>query len=216
MQWTDHLRGALLAVALIAHGIYAIPFPEVMDAGEMEKSFRKKAVRLWRGRLATLGVQVEESDLSAGWTRVTTDLKAIERTLKVPFKPVFLMTRTNQNWALFVGATTRPERIVVEIRRAGRDDWEPIERRLDPCCNWREEQFRYRRIRGAWDGLRVAPRPAYRYLVRWIARHAFADFDDAEEVRIYMERGYSTYPWRPNKPELETRHEHTFRRDQPL
>ena len=214
MTWADHLRGALIAIALVAHGIYALPLPKAVPRAEMTKDWRQRQLGRWQQQLRSLGIEAEPAELEDVVVTGSARLAWVHRTLKTPFKPVFQLTNTNQSWALFAGATTRPERLVVEIMREGEARWEPVERRLDPCCNWREDQLRYRRVRGVWDSLQKAPRPAYRGLVRWIGRRAFEDFPDAVSVRIYLEQSISTYPWRPHDPKRDTRHMWTFEQDE--
>lgn len=206
MGWADHLRAALLLIALIGHAIYAVPFTSRITRTDIEKPGRQRDVAAWTKALQAVGLPVTHEGLEQRVIEVTRTISETHDTLKTPYKPLFQLTNTNQQWGLFASATTRPETIVVDVQRRGSDEWQTLERRLDPCCNWREDQFRYRRIRGVWDGLKKTPRPGYKGLVRWIAARAFEDFEDVEHVRIYMERAYSTYPWRPDKPQLETRH----------
>lgn len=206
MAWTDHARGAALAVALLGHAIYAVPFTERITSADLENPGRQRSLQAWADTINGLGIAISDEELEQHVVDVTRFVNETHQTLKTPYKPVFQLTNTNQQWGLFASATTRPETIVVDVKRAGSDEWETLLRRLDPCCTWREDQFRYRRIRGLWDGLKKSPRPGFRYLVRWIGRRAFEDFDDVEHVRVYMDRGRSTYPWRPPKPERETRH----------
>ncbi len=215
MGWRDHVRGVLIAIALLAHGIYALPFPGAVSEEEVRKDWRQRGLRQWRKRLSMVGVEVEHEALEDGFVKTTTTLHEIQDTLKTPFKPFFQLTNTNQAWALFAAATTRPERLVVEMRRRGEQAWIPLERKLDPCCSWREDQFRFRRLRGVWDGQKDHIRPGYRNLSKWAARQVFDEFEDAVEMRIYIERGYTRYPWGTPKDDVVIRHELRFRRNQP-
>lgn len=212
MAWTDHFRGALIAIALVAHSIYAVPFTGQLTRTDLREPARKRAVESWTEALNAVGVSTTVDDLTNQVADTTKFVHETHQTLKGPFKPIFQLTNIHQSWALFASATTRPETIVVDIRRAGSDQWETVARRLDDAHPWRAPQLRYRRIRGIWDGLKKNPRPGYRNLVRWLGRRAFEDFEDAEFVRVYMNRGYSTYPWRPEKPQRETRHLWQFHR----
>jgi hypothetical protein len=208
-----HLRGALIALALLAHGIYAIPLPPAISEEDLQDEWRQRDIAMWQSWLSSVGVSVTTDQLGEGLTRATALTARIDKTLKLPFKHAFQLTGSNQAWALFASATTKPERLVVEIKRQGSTEWEPVQRRLDPCCEWREDQFRYRRIRGIWDGNKERPKAAYRHLSKWIARQAFVDFPDAERVRLYLERRHSTYPWEPDDPKVEMRHQRQHTRD---
>lgn len=213
----DHLRGIFLVVMLVAHGIYALPIPKKITWSDMKKPFRARQVERWQGRLERVGIEMDTIEIQTQIVHLTSDLSAFHDTLKDPFRPMFRLTQTNQAWALFAGASTSPGRLVIEIRREGDDEdtWTPIERRLDPCCTWREDQLRYRRLRGIWDGLKKVARPAYRHLVTWIARHALEDFPDAVAVRVRLEHKRTVYPWNPPRPELETNHAYIVERGDP-
>jgi hypothetical protein len=128
-------------------------------------------------------------------------------------KPVFDVLGTNQAWALFASATTKPERLVIQIQREGSLEWHVVTRRLDPCCTWKEDALRYRRIRGVWDGQRDRMRAAYKGMTKWVAREAFEDFPDATRVRVHLEQRISTYPWEPDDLTVEINHDRVHRRE---
>lgn len=212
MGFTDHLRGALIAVALLGHGIYAIPFTQRITRTDIEQPGRQRSVEAWSRSFGQVGITVTPDELADWAVDTTKQISEAHQTLKTPYKPLFQLTNSHQGWALFASATTRPETIVIDVKRKGAEGWDPIARRLDPKSPWRADQIRYRRIRGVWDGLKKIPRPGYRNFVRWVARRAFEEFDDVTHVRIYMNRGYSTYPWRPPRPKRQTRHMWQFDR----
>lgn len=215
MGWRDHLRGAAIAVALVAHGIYALPLPQAINEKEVKEAWRQRDLELWRDALQSVGIEVEKRTLEQ-WLIDSTGLAHdLHQALKRPFRPVFRITGTNQAWALFASATTRPERLVIEIRRGGSTTWEPIHRRLDPCCSWRNELIRYRRIRGIYDGQSGRLRPAYRNLTPWLSGLALADFPDADAVQIYVEQTRSTYPWQEDDPTMEIRNRRVHLREAP-
>ncbi|MEQ1507339.1 MAG: hypothetical protein ABMB14_34240 [Myxococcota bacterium] len=212
--WAD-LRAAALLVALIGHGIYALPIPNAVKAEDLEKDWRQRELGVWRDGLARVGVELTDDELGAWLVSTTTGLHDLHRWLKTPFAPLFDLVGANQAWALFASATTAPDRLVVEIERpdptTGEPGWVPILRRLDPCCTWREDELEYRRIRGVWDGQQDEMRAGYKGLTKWIARQAFADYPDASRVRVQLERGRSTYPWEPPDPTTTIEHQRVHR-----
>ncbi|MBX2797728.1 MAG: hypothetical protein KTR31_08675 [Myxococcales bacterium] len=205
MQVRDHVRAGLIALALVAHGIYALPIPSAVSEEQVAEPWRQRDIVLWQDVLGSVGIDVEKATLEQGLIDVTGAAHRFHQLLKTPFKPVFRFTGSNQAWGLFASATTRPDRLVIEVRREGQPDWHMIARRLDPCCTWYADHIRYRRIRGIWDGQKDKARPAYRNLTKWLARRAFAEFEDVDQVRFRLERGRSTYPWKPPDDEREYR-----------
>ncbi|HHO52668.1 MAG TPA: hypothetical protein ENK18_17800 [Deltaproteobacteria bacterium] len=215
MGWLDQLRGAAIAVALVAHGIYALPLPTAINEKAVKEPWRQRDLELWQEALQSVGIEIEKRTLERWLIESTGSAHDLHQRLKKPFRPVFRLTATNQAWALFASATTRPERFVIEIRPRGQITWEPIHRRLDPCCRWREDLIRYRRIRGIYDGQADRLRPAYRNLTPWLAGLALRDHPDADAVQIYVEQSRSTYPWEPDDPAVEIRNRRIHLREQP-
>lgn len=213
MTWRDHLRAGIILVALIAHGIYALPLPRKVTDRTLKEDWRQRDIRMWRTWLSNLGLEVEHEQIEEGLMTFTDLTSTVHKTLKTPFEPLFELTGSNQAWALFAAATTQPERLVVEIREDPRTGWRPILRRLDPCCTWMEPTIRYRRIRGIWDGQKKRPRGTYRKLTSWLAAHAFEDFPEATEVRVFLEQGRSVFPWEEPDPTLVQRHVRLHRRN---
>ena len=208
-----HLRAALLFLALLGNVIYALPLPAPVSAVEIEREGRQRDIEIWLGWLNSAGIAVTHEDLEEGVVAFTGTSGAVHKTLKRPFKPLFDLVGVNQAWALFASATIRPDRLVVEIERAPGSGWVTIERRLDPCCTWRDPQLRYRRIRGVWDSQKDTMRAGYKGLTKWIAREALLEHPEAQRVRISLEQVESTYPWEPKKTAVEMRHERVHRRD---
>jgi hypothetical protein len=208
-----HLRAALLFLALLGNAIYALPLPSAVSRTEVEKEGFQSDIDLWEGWLGAAGIPVTHDDLEAFVVSATARLGSLHKTLKKPFAPLFRLVGANQAWALFASATTKPDRLVVEIERAPGSGWVPIERRLDPCCTWRDAQLRYRRIRGVWDGQQDAMRPGYKGLTKWIAREALLDHPDALRVRVWLEQTESVYPWETPEDGFRVRHERVHRRD---
>jgi len=207
MTRRDHVRAALIAIALLAHGVYALPLPRAVTDTMLHEDWRQRDILRWQGWLASAGISLSVPQLEGIVVRGSAVSGGLHKTLKRPLKPLFTLTQSDQAWGLFAAATRKPERVVVEVRRGGPSTpWEPVLRRLDPCCTWREDQFRYRRIRGVWDGNKDRAKAAYDPFVDWVARNAFADFPDAERVRVHLEQSRSVYPWDEPDPEVKIRH----------
>ncbi len=198
MTRLDHLRGALIAVVLVANGIYALPIPPPISAKEIED--HAEDLDIWVRILGTFGLTIARDELGQEVREVTATMDKGHKLLKTPFKPVFDLVGANQAWALFASASTRPDRLEVQVQRRGSEEWQTLLRRLDPCCTWHEGQLEYRRVRGVWDGQGDKMRPGYKGLSKWIAAQVFAELPDAEVVRVRMLRGRSTYPWEPEDP----------------
>jgi hypothetical protein len=205
-----HVRAAFIGLVLLAHGIYALPLPSALTPADLREDWRQADIEMWRGWLAKAGIDVTREGIEQGMLGVTSVSGTVQSTLEAPFDPVFDALAIDQSWALFASTSTRPDRLVVSVRQG--EDWEPVFRRLDPCCTWRDGQLRYRRIRGIWDGQKDRMRPAYRNLTRWIADQAFRDFPDATEVRVELERSHVTFPWDAPDPAIEIRHVRTHPR----
>lgn len=209
-RWAE-IRAALLAVVLFAHGIYALPIPPAVSEKDVKNELRQRDIEVWRSWMAAVGLHVSLERFERALIGSTQGLAKAHRTLKSPFKPAFELVGANQSWALFASASTAPDRLVIEIDRG--EGWEPILRRLDPCCSWREPQLEYRRLRGVWDGQKGGMRAGYKGLTKWIAREVFEEFPDAQRMRVYMERGVSVYPWEEPDPTREVKFERVHRRE---
>ena len=205
-----HLRAAVIALALLGSLVHALPLPPALTPADVQEAWRQSDIEMWQGWLGSLGFEVTKEQLEELLLRSTRWSDKVDDTLEAPFDPVFDFLAIDQAWALFASATTRPDRVVVEIQRG--EGWDVVYRRLDPCCTWRDPVLRYRRIRGIWDGQKDKPRPAYRRLTQWIADEAFVDFPDATAARVGLERTHTVFPWQEPDPEVEVRLLRTHRR----
>jgi hypothetical protein len=213
MSVREHLRAAVIGIVLLGHAIYALPLPEKVTPGELRRIAGGDLAQ-WRTVLAALGVQWTQQELVEKVVSLTQVTGQVHRTLKTPFRPLFRLVGANQAWALFAGATTEPERLVVDVQHRGEREWTTLLRRMDPCCTWMEDQIRYRRLRGVWDSQNSGMRPAYLGLTEWLATQAFTQFPRVERVRVRIERGRSTYPWEPVDHEIRYVHERVHSRQE--
>lgn len=211
MTTGDHVRAAVIALALFAHGIYALPLPPAVNPGTLQEDWRQRDIRLWRSWLESIGLDVTHQQIEQQlmfWTGLTGRL---HRALKTPFRPLFQLTASNQAWALFAAASTQPETVVVQVRELD-GTWRTIARRLDPDATWKADVLRYRRIRGVWDGQKRRTRRTYKDLSKWLADEAFAEMPEISEVQVYIEQGRSVYPWEEPNPMVLKRHRQRHRR----
>jgi hypothetical protein len=208
-----HVRAGLIAIVLLANVVRAIPFPVAMTEAELHEEWRQDDIEMWRGWLGKAGIDVTHETIEQGLMSWTALSGKVRKTLRAPFDPLFDTLALDQAWALFASATTKPDRLVVEARRDGQ--WTVLFRRLDPCCTWRDDQLRYRRIRGIWDGQKDHTRPAYRFFSEWVADEVFREYPDADAVRVELERTHSVYPWIEPDPSVEVRLQRIHRRPPP-
>ncbi len=205
-----HLRAALIGIALLGSVIHALPLPPALSKADVQEAWRQADIAMWQRWLGSMGIETTKEQLEDWLLRSTQWSDKVDEKLEAPFAPVFDFLAIDQAWALFASATTRPDRLVVEVQRG--EQWEVLFRRLDPCCTWRDPVLRYRRIRGIWDGQKQKPRPAYRRLTEWIARETFVEFPDATAARIGLERTHTVFPWEEPDPDVEVRLLRTHRR----
>ena len=210
-RWWPHARAALLTVVVAGNLLYAVPFPRKHISDDDREAWRQSDIEMWHGWLTSAGLTLS---LPAFHDRVvdgSNQLWSLGQWVHAPVKPFFRTLRTTQQWGLFGVVSESPEALVVEIRRG--ETWQVVERRLDPEHDWRDTTFLYRRVRGTWDTVRNdQPAPLYDAFSRWTARQAFADFPDAEEVRIHRSRFVVNAPWENVEAEPKVLHERSFTR----
>ena len=210
-RW-EHARAGVIALVLLAHGIYALPLPPGVSERRVAEAPFQRDLDPWLHLFALLHLPVDRPALQTFVVRSSSALHTLHTTLKAPFAPAMDLVGANQAWALFAATTVTPDRLEVAIRRGGSRKWEVVLRRLDPCCTWREPMLEYRRIRGVWDGMREAPRAGYKGLTKWIAARAFDDFPDATEVRVRLVRRTLSLPGDPPIDDVSFKHERVHHR----
>lgn len=202
-------RAIVIAVAIAANLIVAIPGTQVTDEDVAKPDFRKEDIENWYAWTFGLGMSKERfRDVALGafafWGEA---LKVI----RAPVQPFFSWTHTNQQWGLFAIVGERRESIVIEVRRAGQ--WETLYRRLDPGHDWRDDTLKYRRVRGVWDGVKDEPKGSYKRLTGWLAKEIFEEQPDVDRVRVVLERTNMTLPWEEIDTTVERRAERYHRRE---
>lgn len=204
------LRAVFVALVILGNLIYAIPFPKMSAEDLDDPEFRSADIDLWFSIVGPVtGLDRDGFGLLA--RRVVWGTRQSIGALRFPFDPVFSAAHVNQQWGLFAVVTEEPDSVVVEVRRNG--EWETLYRRLDPEHAWHDDQLKYRRIRGVWDGVKDEPKGTYKRMTDWIARTVFAEQPEVDRVRVVLERRRLSLPWEPVDPDVERRAERYHRRE---
>ena len=208
-----HLRGVAMVVVIVANLIYAVPMPQITEAQRQDPQWQRGTVQALAPWLARAGVAQSVDDLQRRYRHLVWSVKQALLTLRAPAQPVFDALQTNQQWGLFATVTEAPDRLVVEVQRGPRAQWEPLYVRLDPEHDWRDPVFRYRRVRAVWDNVRQQqPKATYKRLAAWTADEVFVEQPDVTAVRFVLERRFLTLPWEPLVTLTQRRAERVHRR----
>jgi hypothetical protein len=132
--------------------------------------------------------------------------------LRWPTDRLFKALHVSQQWGLFAIVTETTDRVLIEVRRD--KEWETLYRRLDGEHDWHDDQLKYRRIRGVWDGVKEEPKGTYKRFTVWIARVIFREQPDVDRVRVVLERTVNTLPWEEPDPTVTRRAERYHRREE--
>lgn len=204
------IRAALITLALVVHGIYAAPLPSRVTRADLDSAEGREEVDRWMTFVEGAGIpltraQIEETTMA--WTGALADL---HKALRAPFYDALKLTGTGQAWALFASPDSHPHRLEVYVEEGG--VWRPIYRRNHPGLAWRDATFRFRRVRGLYDGSTGKSRVEYWNFTRWVAREALLDFPNATAVRVQMVRTHTVLPWETPDPRETARQVHTHKR----
>ncbi|MCA9492261.1 MAG: hypothetical protein KC621_20150 [Myxococcales bacterium] len=201
-------RAIVIAVAIVANLVMAIPTSRIDDDLLDDPEYRQGDVENWYRWTGGLGLGEDRFrsvvlGVMSGWRDTV-------KALRAPFQPFFSLVHTNQQWGLFAVVGERKETVVIEVRRDG--EWETLYRRLDPEHTWHDDQLKYRRIRGVWDGVKDEPKGTYKRLTEWIAKEIFLEQPDVDRVRVVLERTNLSLPWEPEDTTVERRAQRYHRR----
>ncbi|MCB9688462.1 MAG: hypothetical protein H6735_25725 [Alphaproteobacteria bacterium] len=203
-------RAIVIAIAIFANLVVAIPTAKIDDDELADPEYRQSDVRNWYRWTGGLGMDEERfRELALG---IMTGWRDAVRLVRAPFQPFFSLVHTNQQWGLFAVVGERKETVVIEVRRNGQ--WETLYRRLDPEHTWHDDQLKYRRIRGVWDGVKEEPKGTYKRLTVWLAKEIFTEQPDVDRVRVVLERSAMSLPWETVDPTVERRAERYHRRNE--
>ena len=201
------IRAAWITLALVVHGLAAAPLPTRIRAHEMRSPDSLEEAQRWADVINVVGLSVTAEGLLE-FSRSSGELATGARqTLMKPFQPLLRLTGTGQGWGLFTHPDRFPDHLEIHGRRG--ENWGLLYRAFDPDNNFLAKPIAYRRIRGIWDGSANKPKPSYNNFVDWVAREAFAEFTDLEEVRVQFRRHKTATPGEPEPTLNKVRHRRT-------
>ncbi|MBX2802991.1 MAG: hypothetical protein KTR31_35235 [Myxococcales bacterium] len=198
------LRAVLLLIVVVANLVYAIPYPRIDEEDLEDPSWFQEEFQRWSTTLGQVGVAMPADVLQERVRSVGYGFKQLVMTLRLPFKPYFSAIRGSQQWGLFASVTQQPDTLVIEVRGDG-DTWQELYRRLHPEHRWRDDVFKYRRLRGVWDGVRDEPKGTYKRFSVWVAKEVFRELPDVKRVRLYLDRRRARPPGSDEVFEAERR-----------
>jgi hypothetical protein len=191
----EHVRAALIAFALLVHGIAASPLPKSVRRAQFDTPIAQEEIGRWVHLLTSVGIVTTHAEIAEASITYGTALADLRTTLLGPFRPWFRISGTGQAWGLFTFPDTFPHQLTVEIERGG--TWERIFAGLDDDATWMRTTLAYRRVRGVYDGNTRKPAKSYDNLANWLAARALADFPDATAARIGFVRFHTKAPGEP-------------------
>lgn len=197
------IRATLLTVVVVANLLHGIPPGKIEEADLDDDDWRKGQFSLSYMIFENLGLYDDFTEYRRDARAFLWAYKQKVRALQKPGRVYFGRVKSSQRWGLFAVVTERPDALLVEIKVDG--EWRTLYRRLDPEHDWLDDQLKYRRIRGIWDGVKDEPKPAHSRFRSWLARRVFAEFPRAKEVRISLERGRLSAPWEALNEEVTIR-----------
>jgi hypothetical protein len=197
------VRAVCLAVALLGHGIYALPMPRSLTLETLREEDGRENVDRWLGWLRGAGLTLQRDDFEQ-WVLVAANTLHDGHTwAKAPFKPWMDLSGNGQSWGLFAVPDRWPVRLEILVWTTGGTEWTLAYRRLDAEHDLLADVLSYRRIRGIYDGQIGKPRAAYKNLTRWLARRIFATHPDVERVQVQGRKSHTTLPTEPADPKDE-------------
>jgi hypothetical protein len=212
----NQVRAALIFLLLLVHGVFAMPWFAEIKPDALKRPEAIEELGQWRDLVASLGHDLEQDEFNAKVMGVTKVLAAPHKWLKAKLRPALKLTGTGQGWGLFVNPDTYPHRLIVEGQEPKSRKFELIYRRLDPEHVWWDARFRYRRLRGIYDGATSRPGKVYTSFSRWVATEALLDFPQYETIRVGFIRTHSVVPGRERDTRDPRRLLRTFEREEVL
>lgn len=212
----DQVRAGLIFLLLLVHGVFAMPWFHEIKAESLKRPEAIEELKQWRNLTTLLGFETEEDEFNQRLMRTSKLLAAPHKRLKTSLRPLLKWTGTGQGWGLFVSPDTYPHRLIVEGQNRKTKQYELIYKRLDPEHVWWDERFRYRRLRGIYDGATSRPGRVYTTFCRWVATGALEEHEHYETVRVGFIRTHSVVPGRERDTRDPRRLLRTFNRDQVL
>jgi hypothetical protein len=212
----DYVRAGLIFSLLMVQGVFAMPWFHEIRREAITRPEAKQELQQWRDVVATLGYDLPQDEFNAELIHISSMLAAPQLWLKRTLRPIMTATGTGQGWGLFAAPDTYPHRLIVEAKRPSEKHFELIYQRHDPEHDWWDERFRYRRLRGIYDGATSRPGAVYTNFCQWVATAALKEFSEYEVVRVGFIRTHSVVPGAERNTRNPRRLLRTFKRDQVL
>ncbi|MBK7774511.1 MAG: hypothetical protein IPI43_10275 [Sandaracinaceae bacterium] len=190
------VRAALLTLVIVHAVLFGVQIPD-LDEERLEGDYWQPLVQ--RVQSLTDDTQAESR---ARIARHSAQLISLRAQVTWPLAWIYRGLRAGQTWNMFEGAEKQNFALHVEMRRAGRDEFETLYTVHDPDARFEAERIEYRRVHAAYIAFdNGTPGPYYAFC-RWVAKRVFYTYDDAVEVRVRMKRlDYRDYAERVAHPE---------------
>jgi len=212
----DQVRAALIFLLLVVHGVFALPWFAEIKPDAVKRPEAVEELSQWRDLIVSMGLEIEQEDFNEKLIAISKTLSAPNKWLKAQLRPGLKLTGTGQGWGLFVSPDTYPHRLLVEGKNVQTRRYELIYLRQDPERTWWDARFRYRRLRGIYDGATSRPGKVYTSFCRWVAAGAFREYPEYKTIRVGFIRTHSVVPGRERDTSNPRRLLRTFERDKVL
>lgn len=191
-----HLRAVLIALHIFAVTALAFPAPQ---GGMNKRAWSNPTVQAefsaWADRLTAAGRPTSTEELEEWLWTFAVGYMQRRRAILDPMMPYYNHCGTYQSWRMFIAPHRNPARLHIDIQRDGQ--WEPVYIARDPNVNWMadvldNERFRAALFRYAWPQYSRT----YRQFGQWTAGLLFAEYPEAEAVRLQWYRFHTIAPQR--------------------
>ena len=176
-------RAALVLLLLAVNCVHGCPVP-VIHRRNVERPLGQRELERWSGILGSVGVDVPPGELGERAIAFSEEVQRVRGQLVRPVHPLFDAVGVDQRWSLFPVADPEPWWMHVEARRKGETEFTLLYRPWDDEHDWSVETIEYRRVRGVWNPGSAGLRFDHPRFVDWVARRAFDEDPDWEEVRV--------------------------------
>lgn len=207
----DHARGLAILLVLLVQGILALPIPRGLKRADFDDPRSREESAAVRALLGDLGLPLRHEELADGLFALSERLRLGREAALAPAWPILRLLGINQAWGLFTYPDTQPSRLVVE-GRAAEGPWQRLYAGHDDEADLLAPLFRYRRLRGVYDGQAWKPGGNYSRFTQVAARRVFELRPDLQQVRIGFERFHVRQPGRALDPSVTRVHFRTIRR----
>jgi len=185
-------RAALLLAVVFFNTVEALPLPRSAKRENYDKPSAQDEIARWQRGLAGLGIHRSQAQLTeAAFALAELGVRA-RAWLTAPARPLFELTQTGQNWALFTHPDRWPARLVIEVQQG--DEWSRVYASLDPEHEFRADALVYRRVRAVYDGQSEKAGRTWNRFASWAAAEVFAAYPEVHTVRVKFIRLHTYEP----------------------